>query len=133
MRLAARIAVVIATITLAGACAKKRAESDGTGAAGSAGSAAANLERIPEAEVKLATDACGAYVAKACACAKTVPAAEQACSLAKALPDAVRISSEVAASPDSDHGDVLHARDSLRKTVGECIEQTAKLPTLGCP
>ena len=85
------------------------------------------------AEVQTARDACKAYVEKACACAERVPAAKDTCELARALPEAVRISLEVAASPDSTRSDGVLAQRSVRKTVKECIEQTAKLPMLGCP
>jgi hypothetical protein len=80
-------------------------------------------------EVKRSEDACKAYVDRACAC----PAAAQQCGLAKALPDAVRIGLEVAASPDSKPDIVRQSHASVRKTVKECIEQMAKLPSLGCP
>ncbi|MDB4957357.1 MAG: hypothetical protein JWO36_4926 [Myxococcales bacterium] len=88
---------------------------------------------MPADEVQRSRDACAAYVEKACACADKVPAAKQACDLSHALPEAVRISLEVAASPDSTKSDGLSAQRSVRKTVKECIEQTAKLPMLGCP
>ena len=84
-------------------------------------------------EVQRSRDACNAYVEKVCACADKVEAAKPACGLAKALPDAVRLGLEVAASPDSTRDDVLQSQASVRKTVKECIEDTAKLPALGCP
>ena len=85
---------------------------------------------LPAAEVKRGQDACSAYVAQVCAC--TTDAAQEACGLAKALPDALQVGLEVATSPDSDRRAVLHANDSMRKTIKECIEQTARLPALGC-
>ena len=88
---------------------------------------------MPAVEQQRATEACASYVAKVCACATTVAAAKPTCDLAKALPEAVKTSLEVAASPDSKPADVLGAQDSVRKTAKECIEQLAKLPTLGCP
>jgi hypothetical protein len=88
---------------------------------------------MPADEVQRSRDACTGYVERACACAEKVPAAKQACDLSHALPAAVRISLEVAASPDSTKADGLAAQRSVRKTVKECIEQTAKLPMLGCP
>jgi hypothetical protein len=84
-------------------------------------------------EVQVSRDACKGYVERACACAERVPAVKQTCDLARALPDAVRIGLEVAISPDSTKPDVISAQHSVRKTVKECIEQTAKLATLGCP
>jgi hypothetical protein len=44
----------------------------------------------------------------------------------------VRLGLEIAASPDSKPADVPQFYDSVRKTAKECIEQTAKLPALGC-
>lgn len=86
---------------------------------------------IPTTEVQRGQDACAAYVAKVCAC--EAPEAKPQCELARALPDAMQVGLEVAASPDSDRRTVLHAHDSVRKTIKQCIEQTARLPQLGCP
>jgi hypothetical protein len=86
--------------------------------------------QIPQTELKRGQDACGAYVAKVCAC--TVPDAARLCGLAKALPDAITTALEVATYPESSRRDVVQANDVIRKTMKECIEQTAKLPSLGC-
>ncbi|MBL0218912.1 MAG: hypothetical protein IPQ07_34195 [Myxococcales bacterium] len=86
--------------------------------------------QIPQTELKRGQDACGAYVAKICAC--TVPDAARQCGLAKALPDAITTGLEVAQNPESTRRDVLQSNDVIRKTMKECIEQTAKLPALGC-
>jgi hypothetical protein len=83
-------------------------------------------------EQQRSRDACADYVKRVCACADKVPAVKQQCDLARALPDAVRLGLEVAASPDSKPNDVIGAQTSVRKTVKECIEETAKLPALGC-
>lgn len=85
---------------------------------------------LPAAEVKRGTDACTAYVTQVCAC--TTEPAKQACALAKALPEAVEVGMQVATSPDSKRREVLQANDSIRKTFKECIEQAAKLSSLGC-
>ncbi len=84
-------------------------------------------------EIQRSRDACQAYVERACACADKLDAVKQQCALAKALPDAVRLGLAVAASPDSSKTDVLQAQASVRTAVKECIEETAKLPSLGCP
>ena len=84
-------------------------------------------------EVKRSEDACRVYVERVCGCAATVPAATKQCELARALPDAVRIALEVSLSPDSKPDIVRQSQAGVRKTVKECIEQTAKLPALGCP
>jgi hypothetical protein len=87
---------------------------------------------MPAAEIQRSRDACAAYVQRVCGCADKLREVEQQCALAKALPDAVRLGLEVAASPDSSKDDVLQAQASVRKTTKECIEQTAKLQSLGC-
>ena len=106
---------------LVGGCAKKEAAET-----------AAPAPAMSASEIQRSRDACKDYVDRACACATTVPAVKSQCDLARALPDAVRIGLEVAVSPDSKRNDVLAAQGSVRKTVKECIEETAKLPTLGC-
>lgn len=88
---------------------------------------------IGEVELKRGHDACNAYVARVCACAKTVEAAKERCTLAKALPESLEVALEVAAHPETERKDVLQSADALRKTVARCIELTAKLPELGCP
>ncbi len=87
---------------------------------------------MPEAELRRGADACNAYVDKVCACASTVAAAKERCALAKSLPEAIEVARQVSMSKDSVGLDVLQAADSIRKTVAQCIEQTAQLPTLGC-
>jgi len=87
---------------------------------------------IPAVEVQRALDACQAYVAKVCACGETVPAAKETCALARALPEAIDVGKRLAANPQADREDALQAADSIRKTVKQCIEQTANLPALGC-
>ncbi|HEY5952450.1 MAG TPA: hypothetical protein VIV40_43425 [Kofleriaceae bacterium] len=91
------------------------------------------VPQMPAEEVKRSEDACKVYVDRVCACATTVPAATKQCELARALPEAVRIALEVATSPDSKPDIVQQSYASVRKTAKECIEQTAKLQTLGCP
>ncbi len=103
------------------ACSKKAAP---------AGPPPEDKPQIPQTELKRGQDACGDYVAKICAC--TVPDAPKQCALAKALPDAISTGLEVSTNPDSSRRDVLQANDMIRKTMKECIEQTAKLPALGC-
>ena len=88
---------------------------------------------MPATEVKRSQDACKAYVDKVCACADALPAMKQPCALAHALPEAVQVDLDVAANPESSRRDALQAQDSVRKIVKECIEQTARLPSAGCP
>ena len=108
------------------ACAKKQEPSGGSG----------SDDRAPAmspAEIQRSQDACKGYVERACACAETVAALKQPCALAKALPEAVQIGLEVAANPESTRADALSAQGSVRKAVKECVEQTARLPSMGCP
>ena len=92
-----------------------------------------NAPAIPEAELKRGQDACNAYLQKACACAETVPAAKEKCTQAQAFPEVVRMGTELTMSTDSTTKDVKQAALTIRKTIAECIQQTAQLPTLGCP
>ena len=71
--------------------------------------------------------------AKVCACAETVPAAQDTCALARALPEAIEVAMQVTLSKDSSRVDVKQAAASIRQTVASCIEQTAGLAALGCP
>jgi hypothetical protein len=114
-----RLALALVVLLAAG-CAKKKKQEP---------SLSEVVPAMSVDEVKRSEDACKAYVERACAC----PAAAEQCGLAKALPDAVRIGLEVAASPDSKPDIVRQSHASIRKTVKECIEQMAKLPSLGCP
>jgi hypothetical protein len=92
-----------------------------------------NDPAIPAAELKRGEDACNALVKQACACAETVPAAQAQCDSAKAFPEVVRMGTELTMSTDSSGKDVKQAVQTIRKTISECIQQTAQLPTLGCP
>lgn len=84
-------------------------------------------------EIQRADEACKTYVDKLCACAGGSAALAEQCNLAKALPDAIRIGVEVSQSPDSKPKDIYGAQESVRKTAKNCVEQLAKLPSLGCP
>jgi hypothetical protein len=83
-------------------------------------------------EIQRGQDACKTYVDKVCGCAGSNAALQEQCSLAKALPDAIRIGVEVSQSPDSKPKDIYGAQDSVRKAARNCVEQLAKLPSLGC-
>lgn len=125
MRVRAAVASIVFAIGVAGsvgACKKQEKQA-----------APPAVEHMSPEEIKRSEDACNAYVAQVCACAETVAAAAEPCKLSRALPDAVRIALEVAAHPDSKPDIVEQSYASVRKTFKECIEQTAKLPTLGCP
>ncbi|MEO7735586.1 MAG: hypothetical protein ABIY55_31820 [Kofleriaceae bacterium] len=93
----------------------------------------APLPVMAASEAKRGQDACKAYVDKVCACAETVAALKPPCGLARALPEAIDVGLSVAGNPESTRRDVLQANDSVRKVVKECIEETAKLSSAGCP
>jgi hypothetical protein len=90
----------------------------------------AQLAPLPAVEVQRGKDACSAYAAKVCACPS--PAAHQACALAKALPQALEIALETSLNPSTDKDNAMRAQVNVRETAKECIEQAAKLPSLGC-
>ena len=91
-----------------------------------------NEPPIPAAELKRGEDACKGYVEKVCACGETVAAAKPKCEAAKAFPDVMRMATELTMSKDSSPRDVKQGAMTVRKTIAECIEQTAQLPALGC-
>ena len=90
---------------------------------------------MTEVEIKRGEDACKTYVDKVCACAGQKPdQAELAkqCQLAKSLPEAMQIALSVAVNPESKPDVVEQSYDSVKTTVSQCINETAKLPSLGC-
>jgi hypothetical protein len=115
-----RVLLALAVV-LCAACSKKKEEPAGPA-----------VQHMSPEEVKRSEDACKAYVDKVCECATRDPALATQCNLARALPDAVRLGLEIAASPDSRPADVPQLYESVRKTAKQCIEQSAKLPTVGC-
>ncbi len=127
MRSDALVAVLVACALAAGC--KRREEAPPT----PLGMTEERPDLVPAAEIQRGKDVCAGYVERACACAKTVPAAAQVCELAKGEPEAIRISLEVSRSPDSVRKDVIDAQHNLRKIVKVCVEEMAKLPALGCP
>ena len=85
---------------------------------------------MSDVEIKQAVDSCAGYQAKVCGC--TADAAKDVCKLAPAMNDAIQLARQVSLSPDADRRTVLQANDSIRKTLKQCVELTAKLPALGC-
>jgi hypothetical protein len=114
---------VLAGAILAGACKKQEEPAPAPVPARSI---------VGEAELKRGHDACTAYVAQVCACAQTVPAAEEPCKLAKALPEALEVALSVSAHPETERKEAVQSAAAIRKTIARCIEQTAQLPALGC-
>lgn len=87
---------------------------------------------MPAEEVQRGQDACKTYVDRVCACAAQKPEFAKQCELSKALPQAIEISLSVALHPESKPDIVEQSYGNVRKTVASCIEETAKLPALGC-
>lgn len=54
------------------------------------------------------------------------------CDLAKALPEALTLAADFAQGGNTKPQDVARANANMRSITSECIEQSAKLPTLGC-
>jgi hypothetical protein len=85
---------------------------------------------MSDVEIKQAVDSCAGYQTKVCAC--TTDQGKDACKLAPAMNDAIQLARQVSLSPDADRRTVLQANDSIKKTLKQCIELSAKLPSLGC-
>lgn len=94
---------------------------------------AAPPPKIPQAELQRGRDACKTYVEKVCKCAETVAAAKEPCSLSKAYPDAIEVGMQTVANTKSESDEVKNAAETIRKTMATCIEETGRLPSLGCP
>ena len=90
------------------------------------------VKEMSAMEIQRGQDACKVYVEKVCACAAQKPELAKQCELSKALPQAIEISLSVANNPDSKKDIVEQSYANVRKTVGNCIEETAKLPAAGC-
>lgn len=93
---------------------------------------AARPSTVTAAERQLATDACGDYVARLCACAQLKPELAPQCKLKHAKPEALALALAVADDPSSSADSVARARAEMGKIVARCIEEAAQLPVLGC-
>jgi hypothetical protein len=90
------------------------------------------VKEMSAMEVQRGQDACKVYVEHVCACAAQKPELAKQCELSKALPQAIEISLSVANNPDSKQDIVEQSYANVRKVVGNCIQETAKLPAAGC-
>jgi hypothetical protein len=108
---------MLAAIVLVAACSKSSSEE-------------AQQPAISDAEVQRSLDACNAYVAKLCAC--TAEPAKQECKLATLIPESIEVARSLAQNPKAEPADSAQAAASIRKTVKRCVEETVKLPELGC-
>ena len=82
------------------------------------------------------TDACKAYAEQVCACATAHPdktLVVDLCKYDKGLSDALSLVMATARNTESKPDDVLLAQTKARKIATQCLDQLAKLPTLGCP
>ena len=116
-----RLALIAALLATGAGC-KKKEEAP-----------AKPVQQMAAAEIQRNTDACTQYVTAVCACAEKIATVADQCKLAHALPEALQISLATAQSPDSKPDIAQQAFAAVRKTAAECIQQTAKLPSLGCP
>jgi hypothetical protein len=114
------LALVLALAALAG-CSKKKQPKKEPPVAG-----------MSETEIKRGEDACKLYVEKICACATQKPDLAQQCELAKSLPNAMQIALSVAINPETKPDIAKQSYDGMRATIATCIQETAKLPSLGC-
>lgn len=115
----ARVLAAVCALALA-ACSKQQDEPAPAG----------TPPQISEAELKQAVDACTAYAEKLCACPAQPAKAE--CTLAKGVPEAIDVAKRLATNPKADVEDAAQAARSIKKMLKQCVEQTAKLPELGC-
>ena len=115
-------AIAFAALAVAAACSKSSAPDE----------TMQTKPVISVEEVRQARDACAAYLAQVCACAEHVPALAEECKLARGAPEAVQLGLDVAARPETSKQDAAGALASVRKTVKNCIESTAKLPAARC-
>jgi hypothetical protein len=90
------------------------------------------VKEMSAMEIQRGQDACRVYVEKVCACATSKPDLAKQCELSKALPQAIEISLSVANNPDSKPDIVQQSYANVRKTIGNCIQETARLPAAGC-
>ena len=112
---------IIVLVLLAGGCKAKESKHQ-----------VKQVKDMSAMEIQRGQDACKAYVDRVCACAAQKPDLAKECELSKALPQAIEISLSVANNPDSKPDIVQQSYANVRKTVGGCIEATAKLPAAGC-
>jgi hypothetical protein len=115
------LVLAVALVALTAGCAKKPKPAKEKPVAG-----------LTDVEVKRGEEACKTYVDKVCACAQTKPDLAQQCELAKSLPHAMELTLGVATQPDQKPDIAKQAYDSTRQQIAVCIQETAKLPSLGC-
>ncbi len=89
-------------------------------------------EALSAPQRKLATDACGDFVARLCACAQAKPELAETCKLKKAKPEALALALAVADDPSSPADAAAQAKAEVGKIVARCIEEAAQLPAMGC-
>jgi hypothetical protein len=119
---AAAITVVIALA--AGACKGREAPAKSNRPA-----------RISEPERKRGGDACRAYVARLCACAraKGTKDLDDRCYMKGAKIEALDLALAVDDNPTATAQDVFQAQESARQVIAKCIEENLALDAEGCP
>ena len=118
----------LAVLLLAAACSKKADDKP-----------AAVIERPPPITIEEAsrnTEACKRYAEEVCACAAAHPDktdVAEMCKYDQGLGDALALVMETARNTETKPEDVRLAQAKARKIATQCLDQLAKLPTLGCP
>jgi len=124
-----RVAVVAMACALAAGCGKggdKKAPGPGS-------------DRPPPVSFEEQTrnaDACKAYAEQACACAAAHPDKTEVadrCKYDAGLGDALELAMVTARNTESAPDDVRLAQKKARLIATQCLDQLAKLPSLGCP
>ncbi|HVK74859.1 MAG TPA: hypothetical protein VM734_16130 [Kofleriaceae bacterium] len=122
----AALAALAAALVLAGAGCKKQAERE----AAPAGNRPPPIE-VPER--RRGEEACTTYVERLCACAEQKPELAEQCHMKQAKPEALALALGVADDPSSTRESIVQAQVEARKIIARCIEEAARLPSMGCP
>lgn len=93
---------------------------------------AAATPPLTEVERTRTTEACTAYVAALCGCAKTKPELQPSCELDASLQQGVSHMLTVEGTVRDDDKRKM-AQHQLRRMAATCVERMAQLPTKGCP
>ncbi len=122
-RLARGLVGVLVAVLACGGCSKKEEQKS------------ARPAPLSEAERKRGDDACTAYVARLCACAKLKGGKdlEDRCYIKQAKKEALQLALTVDDNPIATPQDVFQAQESARQVISKCIEENLALDTEGCP
>ena len=121
------ITLALALVPAIAGC-KGKSKSEG----GAFGGGSGRPVPIAAPERQRGSDACEDYLARVCACAKTKPDLLTTCEN-RSLPDALHMALAVDDDPAATRLNVLQAQAEARKIIARCIEESTKLPSMGCP